>query len=107
MFEFLSSPLASLTVVAALTLLALIESTIVPWAPSFVLYAALTLAIPLLADVHSMGSLSSGLVEHAAEVVMYLALCLIWFHAFYVGSDRVLRALQIQVFPETPAPFFQ
>jgi hypothetical protein len=61
-----------------LTVLVLVESIFPPWAPYFILYALLAIAIPLILRTYRFGSLGTVLKSHWRLVLGVFALAVIW-----------------------------
>jgi membrane protease YdiL (CAAX protease family) len=61
-----------------LTVLVLVESIFPPWAPYFILYALLAIAIPLVLRTYQFGSLGTVLQSHWRLILAVFALAAIW-----------------------------
>lgn len=76
-----------------LTLLALIESTIAPWSPIILLYAALCIIIPVKCGVYRLGSFKKAFLSHWRQLLTCVALMLIWDRVLTGGSSPLQSAL--------------
>lgn len=75
MRDWLRTPTGALAAVSALTLLALVENSLVPWAPFFLLYAGLTVGLPLALGTYRFKSIRSvGIQGWAAGILVAIAL---------------------------------
>jgi len=72
--QALREPWAVVLTAACLTLLVLVESFLFPWAPYFLLYAALAIAIPLWTRSYRFGPVRELLRERWKAVVLCLLL---------------------------------
>jgi membrane protease YdiL (CAAX protease family) len=89
-------------IVAALTLLAVLESTVLPWAPYFILFPILAIAWPLYRKAYAFGSFRKAVFTHAGLIALVFAAFLIWEYA--LGDwlyQRLLRA-----FGRAESPFY-
>jgi membrane protease YdiL (CAAX protease family) len=65
----------ALAAVSAVTLLALVENSLVPWAPFYLLYAGLAIGLPLALGTYRFGSIRSvGFRGWAAGILVAIAL---------------------------------
>lgn len=76
-----------------LTLLALVESTIAPWAPIILVYAILCIVIPIKCGVYQLGSFKKAFISHWHHLLICVALMLIWDRVFTGGSSPLKAAL--------------
>lgn len=81
------SPGSALLVAVALTFLVAWESVYPRWAPYFLVYAVLAIAVPILAGTCRFGSLPDSFRGHLAEIALAGAAMAVWeigiFHWLY------------------------
>jgi membrane protease YdiL (CAAX protease family) len=96
------APARPVAAVTALTLLAAVESSIVPWAPYFILFPILALVIPLRAKIFSFGSFRAAMTGHTRLLLAVFALFLLWEYAL---GDFLYQKL-LGRFGRAENPFF-
>lgn len=90
-----------LVIALLLTLVALAESTIAPWAPLIILYAILCIAIPALSGSCHFGPFKKTFAAHWRALLICLTLLVLWDRVFMSRFFPLRNALP--VFLETSA----
>ncbi|HLP41683.1 MAG TPA: CPBP family intramembrane glutamic endopeptidase [Fibrobacteria bacterium] len=92
--EILLTPWGSIGVAVLLTILLFVESRLVPWAPFFLVFAALVPAVPLAAGGWSLGDPAALLRGHGADILVLGGALLFWeiIAATILHERVVLRA---------------
>jgi len=91
--ESLRKPLAVLAMAILLTAIVWLESFLPPWAPYFLAYAALAIAIPLLTGSYRFGSPREAFIERWKWVLGFVALAILVDIALSLAYSLALEVL--------------
>jgi membrane protease YdiL (CAAX protease family) len=94
------SNLGVMVIATLLTALVLVESIFPPWAPYFIIYAALAIAIPLTLRTYRFGSFGTVMKSHWKLILVVFVIAVVWDEGISTWLyERILASLGLGANP--------